>query len=343
MRPHVIQGVRFFHYLGQHEILLALFLIALIWFAVRVGFVIAVFFSGYILMAGFYPIVQYFERRNFPRFLAILMPYIPIIALIILLSTVIAPQLLSQTLALSRELPQILHKAGQALHFNISLASGQSFITSQIQNLASNLFAFTATVFRVFIFVVAMFVISVYMILERDKMYGGLADLFPVNAQSEMRSVLHDVERKLGDWFRGQLILSLAVGVLSFVFLFFTGIPYSLTLGFLAAVFEVIPYAGPIFSAIPAIVVALNISFSKGIVVLIGYIVIHQIEGHLLAPNILHKSIQLSPLIIIGTIILGTEAGGILGALLAVPVASVLQVLIRHSQSLREVATEQSP
>lgn len=165
------------------------------------------------------------------------------------------------------------------------------------------------------------------MILGRASLYEGFSGYFLPEKKDLVFMKLFKVERALGDWFRGQLLLSLIVGVASFVFLFSIGIPYSLALGFLSGVLEIVPYAGPILSAIPAIIVGLNVSSSAAFAIAAGYIVIHQAENHILVPNVLNRSVQLPQLVIIGAVILGTELGGILGALLAVPIVCVIKAL----------------
>jgi predicted PurR-regulated permease PerM len=115
--------------------------------------------------------------------------------------------------------------------------------------------------------------------------------------------------------------------------LFFLRIPFSPLLGLFAGILELVPYAGPIIAAIPGILVAASVSPTKMLVVVVGYLVIQQAENHLLVPNIMKNRVHMSPLVIIGVVLAGSEMGGILGALLAVPLTTLLQSIF---QTLRK-------
>ena len=145
--------------------------------------------------------------------------------------------------------------------------------------------------------------------------------------EERVRNLTVQIEEKLGGWFRGQLFLSLVIGVLSFIGLSILGISYALPLAVIAGVMEVIPVIGPIISAIPPILIALTISPILGLGVAIMYFVIQQLENHLLVPQVMKRAVGLNPLVVILTIAVGSRLLGFAGALLAVPIAVVIQIV----------------
>ena len=142
---------------------------------------------------------------------------------------------------------------------------------------------------------------------------------------------------KMGGWLRGQGILMLVIGILDGIVLVVAGVPYALTLAIWGAVTEIIPYIGPPLGAIPAVIIAFVDSPIKGLIVLIAYIVIQQIEAQFLAPKVLGKAVGLSPIIIIFALLIGAKLGGIIGMLLSVPAAAALSVIIQEWPTIRSV------
>ena len=138
------------------------------------------------------------------------------------------------------------------------------------------------------------------------------------------------IEEKLGNWLRGQIVLSVSIGVTTWVVLTLLGVDFAFPLAVIAGILEIIPTIGPIISAVPAIIVALNISPILAGVVAISYFLIQLLENNILVPRIMQRAVGLNPIVIIIGIIVGSRLLGVAGALLAIPFIVFLVVIYRN-------------
>ena len=136
------------------------------------------------------------------------------------------------------------------------------------------------------------------------------------------------IQHKLGLWLKGQLILSLIIFGLVFIGLSIIGVEYALLLAFVAGVFEIIPFLGPTLAAIPAAFFGFTQSPVLGLLVIALYVLIQQLENHVIVPKVMSKSVGLNPLIVIVAFLVGAKIGGFIGVLLAVPVATAISVFL---------------
>ena len=167
-----------------------------------------------------------------------------------------------------------------------------------------------------------------FMLLEGPVWADRLFSLFPEHSQPRWRAVGHDIYRTVGGYVTGNLLISLIAGGLTTVVLLVMGVPYAVALGLSVAILVLIPRAGATIAAILIGVVAFLHSIPAGIVVVVFFIVYQQLENHILQPIIYGRTVQLSPLAVLVSILIGAELAGILGALAAIPVAGSIQVLI---------------
>jgi predicted PurR-regulated permease PerM len=190
--------------------------------------------------------------------------------------------------------------------------------------------AATGVAFRVFgglVSAITALILSIYMLLEGPAIKRGFLDLFPRNRHRRLEAVLDHVGGKFGGWLRGQLLLGVIIGVIAGLGTWALGLPYPFLLGLAAGITELIPLVGPVLGAIPAVLVAVFGPTWRLIAVIAYFTLIQQLEGNLLVPRVMAKAVGLSPLLTIIAIMVGTRLMGILGALLAVPVAAALQVI----------------
>ena len=162
----------------------------------------------------------------------------------------------------------------------------------------------------------------------------------PLDRRGGVRRAWNDIEGRLGRWFRGQLILMGAVGVMCAVAYVFLGLPSALLIALIAALCEGIPMVGPLLGAIPAALTAITVSPEMLVAVLVVTVVIQLIENNVLVPIVMRNSIGLSPLIVTVSLLVGGAAGGLLGAVVAVPVAAAIEVILGRMQD-REVPVAQ--
>jgi predicted PurR-regulated permease PerM len=178
-------------------------------------------------------------------------------------------------------------------------------------------------------FAAIVFVISFYLTVGRDGVEKFLITILPYQHHEKVLTIYERVRRKISLWFRGQLLLSLIVGLAVFIGLWILGVKYSLVLGIAAGLFELIPYVGPIFSGSLAVLFALTESVTLGLYALILFIVIQQIESHLLIPTVMGKTTNLNPVIVLVSLLMGGKIFGLIGVILAVPLAVLVQEMLR--------------
>ncbi|HYX88082.1 MAG TPA: AI-2E family transporter [Gaiellaceae bacterium] len=167
-----------------------------------------------------------------------------------------------------------------------------------------------------------------FMLLEGPAWMERFYGLLPERSQQRWRNVGHDIYRTVGGYVTGNLLISLIAGGLTTVVLLIMGVPYAVALGLIVAILDLIPLAGATIAAILIGIVAFLHSIPAGIVVVAFFIVYQQVENHLLQPVIYGRTVQLSPLAVLISILIGAELAGILGALAAIPVAGSIQVVL---------------
>ncbi len=173
-------------------------------------------------------------------------------------------------------------------------------------------------------------VLGFYFLKDLERIRMRFWDIVPVEWRSSMFKLGFDVDRALNGFIRGQLTVALVVGVLSTIWVFILGIPFPILIGALVTLTDVIPYVGPIAGALPAVLLALNMSPLTALYTIVGFVAIHQLEGAVIAPKVMGESVGLHPLVVVFAILAGGELGGIVGLLIAVPTAAVLKVLLGH-------------
>ncbi len=301
-------------------IFITIFILSL-WVIYLIRDLLIILFVAIILMSALTPLVNFFTKLKIPKALGIAITYIIIIAVLVGILATVLPPLIEQSSKLIVILPPLLSQIFNIAHID------KSVFQSNLTSFSGNAFSLTLAVFDNFLTIIFLLVITFYLLLERNNLENRISALFVGNEERTRRLITH-IQEKLGSWLRGQLILSIIVGVLSYVGLSILNIPYALPLSLMAGIMEVIPVIGPIISSLPAILVALTISPILGLIVAIMYFVIQQLENNLIVPQVMKKAVGLNPLVVILTIAVGSRLFGFAGALLAVPMAAVIQILV---------------
>ncbi len=301
-------------------IFIALFILSLL-IIYLIRDLLLILFVAVILMSALSPSVSFFAKLKVPKAIGIAIAYIIIIAAASGLLAIVLPPLLEETSRLFSTLPPLLD---QLLS---NAAIDRSLLQSQLSTLSKNVFSITLSIFDNLLTIIFLLVFTFYLTLERENLESRLASLF-IGRQERVKRLIVQIEEKLGGWLRGQLFLSLIIGILSYIGLIILGIPYALPLAVVAGVLEVVPVIGPIISAIPSILIALTISPILSLGVAAMYFIIQQLENHLIVPQVMKKAVGLNPLVVILAIAVGSRLLGIGGALLAVPIVVVLQIIV---------------
>jgi predicted PurR-regulated permease PerM len=293
---------------------------------------------------GFGPLVRAIEHqqripvgsRRLPRWLAILVVYLAILGALTVVGMLVVPPLVEQGVELSAQLPDLVNRGQQflvdrgLLEHQITLgeavrqapdASGTAVGT------AATALAWTA---KTLLGVVTVVVLTFYLLVESDALSAGFARLFARENRPRVVEASRKISLKVSAWLSGQLILAGTIGASAAIFLYLLGVPYFYVLALIAAFGEMIPIVGPFLSAIPAILAGLAVSPRTALYVAIFWLLQQQVENHLLVPKIMQRQVGVSPVIVITALLVGGSLLGIIGAVLAVPTAAIVQVVMQE-------------
>ncbi|RYZ31977.1 MAG: AI-2E family transporter [Propionibacteriaceae bacterium] len=310
---------------------------------VLVWIVVAVFFT-----IALYPVTSWVERKvtRGRRLPATLLVFLVLVLVLAGLLTAFAVPLAKEGAAFATQLPQLISEAragqgavGRLLERTHALAWVQSH-QSQIAGFASGLTGSASSVLSGVATgiagVVTVFVLALLMVLEGPKVVAGLLGLIEDDEGRErVRAVSADCARSITGYISGNLLISIICGVLTYITLKVTGVPFAGLIALFVGLADLIPLIGATLGAVVALIAAAVHSITALIVVAIFFVLYQQLENHVLQPVILSKTVKLNPLAVLVAILVGVELAGILGALLAIPVAGIVQVIVRDVWSHR--------
>ena len=212
---------------------------------------------------------------------------------------------------------------------------------SKVLGLTGAAISITKSVVTLVVAVITITFLTFFMLLEgpawMDRFYG----LLPERLRPRWRAIGHDVYRTVGGYVTGNLLISLIAGTLTTVVLLAVGVPYAVALGVIVAILDLIPLAGATIAALIIGTVAFLHTITAGIVVVVFFLIYQQVENHFLQPVIYGRTVQLSPLAVLVSVLIGAKLAGILGALGAIPVAGAIQVIVidwQRQRTAREIA-----
>lgn len=311
-----------------------------LWCAYIVRDALLIVYVSVLFALGFSPIVRIIERQRFlpiakrlPRWLAILILYVAILGTLGLVLFLVFPPLVEQGQALWDKLPEMFEQAQKYLmdkgllkqHLTIREAvaaapgSGGDAVTkvlAAIGNVAGGILG-----------VVTILILTFYMLVDSWSLREQAMLLFPRKHRARVDAASREAMMKVSAWLGGQLLLAGAIGASSAIGLWALGIPFFYVLAVVSAVGETIPVVGPILSAIPAIAVASTVSMKAVVFVIIFFFLQQQLENHILVPKVMSRQVGVSAVTVIVALLIGGSLLGIVGAILAVPTAAILQVV----------------
>ncbi|MCL4406087.1 MAG: AI-2E family transporter [Patescibacteria group bacterium] len=180
------------------------------------------------------------------------------------------------------------------------------------------------------IFLATVFITSFYLTLSRDGVERLLRAVFPTQAEEYIIKIYIRAKKRIGRWMQAQMLLSFVIGLVVFVGLWLAGIDYSLLIGVLAGLFEIVPVVGPIFAGAIGVAVAFSNSLSLAVVTLIFFVIVQQLENNILVPILMRKAVNIHPVIVIIALMAGFEVAGVIGTVLAIPTAVVIQEVVEN-------------
>ena len=332
-------------------VVLPLSLLALYALARAAGKVVLLFIVAGVIALILNPAVAFLQRRHLPRGLAVLAVYLAFFLTLAGIGALLANPISNQVRTFTNNLPHIrdeankriatlqreFDKAGIHLHIvkqgKTALQSIQEKVSKSAGKLASSFGALLTEVAKVIFDLVLIFVLSVYMLLYGKQIGALVRRLMPPGDGTRADDYPTLVQRGVSRYVGGQLLFSFIMGASAGVALYLFGVlgifpdgsKYALVFGVLYGFFELIPYIGPFLGALPPVLVALFTHPISAVWVGILFIVLQQFEGHVVAPQIFGHTLRINPLLVIFALLLGLQLYGIVGALVALPILSVLR------------------
>lgn len=301
----------------------AVFLIFL-WFLYLIRSVLLQLFVALLIMAILNTSVVWLKKYKIPRPVSVAVLYVLLIGVVGWIIAGIVPPLVDQSTSFATSLPEYLQSLSLPGFVNDRLTEE---LAVQVGKLPSQLLKVSISVFNNALAILGVLIIALYLLLARDKLDDQLTEFFGKSRSKQIMKVVDSLESRLGGWARGELILMFVVGLATYIGLLVLGIPFALPLALLSGVLEAVPTLGPLLSAVPVAIVGFNQSTVTGFASIALMFLIQQLENYLLVPNIMKKSVGVSPVITLVALIVGFKIAGIAGAILSVPLVITIQVI----------------
>lgn len=299
------------------------------------------------------PLVSWIQRRTpLSRGPAIGVAYLIVLIVIVAVGATFLPKLIDEVNGFVQALPNYVHDLTHGrgrLGFLERKYHVVEKVREQVRNggakkllgLSGAALSVTKSIISLIAATVTIVFLTFFMLLEGRSWLERIYSLFSDGSQSRVRRIGDDIYKTVGGYVTGNILISLVAGASSTIVLLVMGVPYAVALGLLVAVLDLIPLAGATVAGIVVSLVAFLHSIPAGVVVVIFVIVYQQVENHFLQPVIYGRTVQLSALAVLVSVLVGAELAGILGALAAIPVAGTLQVLIRDQVAYRRTSGTQ--
>jgi len=313
--------------------------------------VLIIFLFALIIASAISPFANWLDEKGFPRLFGVLLLFLVILALVVAVLSLIIPYISQDISQLVTTLPQFVAKVSTSLE-KVQQGSPQylDFI-SEIQNIlqgfsdylqqsSQSIIGLIVSVFGGVMSAIAILIISFYLSVTKKGIENFLGSIVPERYEDYAIGLWKRAELKVGLWLQGQLLIGLVMGLVVYVGLSLMGIKFALILGFLAATLEIVPMVGPVLASIPAIFFAFIQSPALGLWVIAFYVVVQQLENHILVPVVLGKTVGLNPVVVIIALLVGQQLAGIPGMILSVPVATIIVEMMddfaKHKDSRRQ-------
>ncbi len=306
-----------------------------LWLVVRLWPVILVLVVALLIVGTLSPTVEWLESRKVRRGFGIAIVFSTVFLGALLLVTLTVPSVVAQVAALFEREPAF--RAGMADLFSRHHLSAP--FADWLRNLkyggpgntvGATAFTYTMRLFEIAAYGMSAIFLALYMMIDRDRLRGGLFSLLPRTQHLRLSRVMLNAETIVGAYIRGQLITCFLIGAFTFVLLTACGVPNAMALAVFAAIADVLPYIGAALSVIPAVLAALGQSPTAALIVLVLMLIYEEFESRVLIPRVYGHSLRLPPSVVFFALMAGGTLMGLLGALLALPVAATIMMLIEE-------------
>jgi len=323
--------------------LVLVFVILSFWLLYRFYQVVFILFIAIVMGTVIRPAVAWLNRRGLPQIAGVILVYFLLLALIIGFAFLLFPLIVEQGATISTAVPgyyqslrewmvnypnQLIVRLSEFLPATLPVLKPVQQTGAQMLVFAGQALGYLTSSAKVIFMAIATLLLAFHWTLEGPRSIQSLLLLVPKGQRESSRELITSMESKVGSYVAGQAVLCLAIGILALVAYLLIGLPNVLLLALLAGVLEAVPLIGPLLGAIPAAVIALSISPSKLVWVIVATIVIQQVENSLLVPRVMRKAVGVNPFVSLLAIFAFSSFFGIPGALMAIPIAAIIQLLL---------------
>lgn len=310
---------------------------------------IFIFLSAAVIALILNPLVRWLERVHVPRFIGVFIVYISMLLAIVVALLFLIPPAVEQMERLADQINRYAAEASNGGGTDTAAAADswrdqvqrwlsqedvsqlKQMAIERLDDVASLLFTYSINIVGAVTDIILVLIISIYMLLDARRLGRFVRSLFPAGRQEDADQFVQKSQDAVTHWVRGQAIMCMVIGLnsglgiwlLGLVGIWPEGSEYVVIFGVWAGVTELIPYIGPILGALPPIIVALFTSPWAALAVLLVFVFIQQVEGHILVPNVMGSMVGVHPLVIIFAVLAGGEMRGVVGMVLALPLVAL--------------------
>ncbi|MBU0535150.1 AI-2E family transporter [Patescibacteria group bacterium] len=297
----------------------------------KLGPIIGILFIATLIVISMESAVKYFTRltlfnKPLSRGAAVIISYLILTAILIGVVTFIVPPVVSESQKMIVNLSSIMRNI--TLPGNLELNFSE--LIPQASKVTTGILSATVSVFTNVAAFISLIIISIYMSLDWLNIKKNFIGIFPDKMEETVEETFEEIEKSVGAWVRGELLLMLVIGLASFVGLAILGIKYFVALAIVAGIAEAIPMIGPVISGILAGIVGFTESPIKGIGVVVLFILIQQLENNILVPKVMGRVSGFRPLMVLIALLVGSHFFGIVGAICAMPVTMIGTIILKR-------------
>lgn len=307
--------------------------LVIIWLLTKLWTILLLLFIAVLLAAALDPAVRRIQRLGVPRAGSVALVFIGLFGIFALILLLVVPSLIDEGRQFSEELPSYVEKTQDILKDNPD-------IYQRIQDAANRGSADPSVIFSGFLAfgsglisavsnAVIVIVLTIYILSDGQRIYAWCIRYLPEKQEDKLRRAIPEVSRVVSGYVVGQMITSGLFGIFTLIILSLVGVPQPLFLAIVAAFADAIPIAGVLIATVPAVLLALTVSWQAALIVLIAYIAYQQVENYIIVPRVYRGTLNVSSFAVLISVLVGGQLLGIIGVLLALPIAAAIPTIER--------------
>lgn len=314
-------------------VLLGVFLFYKIWQ------IAAALFFAVVIAAALEPTWRWLEKQKIPRVVSVPGIYLLSFSALFGVFYAILPALFNEIFLLSQNLPSLINEFVQDLSRQGALGNAGflvpaleeflSVLQDRVGGLTSNVFGFISQIFGGILSFLLVVLFSFYLSLRRNEIEKSILSITPEKHHDHVKDLIRRIQRRTGRWMQMVVVLATFMGVAVFVMMTIMGVEFALTLGILAGVLELVPYVGPFIAGALILAAGSTQSVAIGLIALGLYILLQQVEQAFIIPLVMSRTLQLSPLAILLSIVVGAELAGLWGIVISIPLVLTLREVMK--------------